>query len=214
MISAPGRVVRCNAVSDDSAQADAATDAARRRVEEFLAAVERTSVDDLLMVALPLPDPASRARREQKINCAAAIAGRDNLLAEARSRTGALLERGFARRAYEPTWFGLNRGRSLGRSTDRAALFAATDDAAAARVVEDLLEPGLVEDLSWRFEAAAAMRGTAPATNPIVSSPRVGSGRRFVLVVLIAITAGWLLVAEFIATILAWIEPNPPQILF
>jgi hypothetical protein len=187
------------AMSDLSREGGAATNAARRRVDAFLAAVERTSVDDLQMVALPLPDPTARAKRLDTVETAAAAAGRTTMLAEARSRTRALILGAFARRTYDPTWFGLNWGRSLGRSTDRAALLAAADDAAAVTVVEDLIdEPDLIEALAWPFQIAAAMRGTAPATNPNMRTSHAGNGWRVAMIVMVALTFAWGLVGALL----------------
>jgi hypothetical protein len=184
---------------DRVGQVDAATSAARKRVEAFLAAVERTSVDDLQMVALPPPDPTARTDRLDTVVAAAAAAGRTSLLTEARSRTRALILGAFGRRTYDPTWFGLNWGRSLGRSTDRAALLAAADDAAAGTVVEDLIDDaGLLEELTSPFQMAVAMRGTAPATNPNIRTSHAGKGWRVVMVVMLALTFAWELVGELL----------------
>jgi hypothetical protein len=187
------------AMSDLLRDREAATNTARRRIDAFLAAVERTSVDDLQMVALPLPDPTVRAERLDTVEAAAAAAGRTTLLAEARSRTRALILGAFARRTYDPTWFGLNWGRSLGRSTDRAALLAAADDAAAGTVVEDLVEElDLIEALVWPFQIAASMRGTAPATNPNLRTSHAGNRWRVVMVVIVAVTFAWGLVGALL----------------
>jgi hypothetical protein len=195
---------------------DRDTDAAARRVEAFLRAIERTSIDDLLMLALPLPNPEIRRQQLEAVRSAAAAVGRDLLLAQARSRARSLIEDAIARRAYQPTWFGLNWGRSLGRSTDRAALVAAAENAAAAVVVEDVIDAPLLEQLAWPFQTAAAMSGAAPSTNPAVGVRRVGHRQRLLMLVLIGLTAGWLLVGEFIVSVLGWLdwEQRPPMIHF
>ena len=183
---------------------NATSDLARSRVEAFLAGVERTSVDDLIVIALPMPDPTSRGERIALATKIATHAGRAALLAEARTRARALLVAGFARRAYDPTWFGLNWGRSLGRARDRVALVAAAEDAAAGAVVEDLIDATLVDDLAGPFTFAAGMRGSAPAANPILRRSRVGVAGRLAMLVVIALTFSWGLVGELLAVLLAF----------
>lgn len=182
----------------------ATSEPTRARVEAFLAGVERTSIDDLIMLALPMPDPTGRRERLAVATRAATDAGRDALLAEARARVRAVLVDGFARRAYDPTWFGLNWGRSLGRARDRAALVAAAEDAATGAVVEDLIDPALVEDLASPFTSVAGMRGTAPAVNPILGRSRIGLAGRLAMLVVIALTLSWGLAGELLAVLLAF----------
>ena len=181
---------------------------ARERLEMFLDGAERTNIDDLILVALPTPDPQVRARRLAAVTNAATAAGRAALLDEARARARTTIVQGFARRAYDPTWFGLNWGRSLGRSADRAALIAAAEDAAAATVVEDVIDAEIVGDLGRPFQLASSMQGAAPATNPSFGSERVGLPGRLALVLVVGLTLsggiGGLLLA-----ILAWLQSQP-----
>jgi hypothetical protein len=139
---------------------------AAARLEAYLAELGRLSVDDLSMLSLPEPDPDERARLLQAAVDAAAEAGRRETLAEAPGKARDRLFRAYAFRAYEPTWFGLNWGRSLGRADDRARLVAAVEDAAVAAVVGDLLPEDDVAALREPFEIAASMAGAAPDTNP------------------------------------------------
>jgi hypothetical protein len=137
-------------------------------LQAFLAELGRFSVDDLAMVALPEPDPDERAALLQRAVDAAHAADRREELAMAPARAREQLFRAWSRRGYEPTWFGLNWGRSLGRADDRARLVAAVEDAAVAAVMADLLSPEDVGALREPFEIATSMAGAAPASNPIV----------------------------------------------
>jgi hypothetical protein len=145
------------------------------RLAAFLAELARHSVDDLAMVALPEPDPNERAALLQRAVDAAHEAGRREALAAAPARARDALFRSYSRRGYDPTWFGLNWGRSLGRADDRARLVAAVEDAAVAAVVADLLSAEDAAALREPFEIAASMAGASPETNP---STRGSAGRR------------------------------------
>jgi hypothetical protein len=145
-------------------------------LEAFLAELGRLSVDDLAMVALPEPDPEVRAALLQRAVDAAHAAGRRDQLAAAPGRAREQLFRAWSRRGLEPTWFGLNWGRSLGRADDRARLIAAVEDAAVAAVVADLLPEEDVGALREPFDIATSMAGAAPSSNPIIrgSAPQRG----------------------------------------
>src|SRR5262249_40966325 len=84
---------------------------------------------------------------------------------EAADRASAVIVGELSFRGLEPTWFGLNWGRSLARSEDRAALVQAVEDAAMAAVVADLV-PDDAAALAEPFELVASMAGTAPTVNP------------------------------------------------
>jgi hypothetical protein len=146
---------------------------AAERLEGFLARLGRLNVDDLAMIALPEPDPDVRVELLQRAMDAAAAAGRREELAAAPGRARDALVRSYSRRGYEPTWFGLNWGRSLSRPEDRARLIAAVEDAAVAAVVADLLSAEDVAALREPFDIASSMAGAAPSANPIVRGSTV-----------------------------------------
>jgi hypothetical protein len=171
----------------------------------FLAELGRLSVDDLAMVALPEPDPDERAALLQRAVDAAHAADRREELAAAPARAREQLFRAWSRRGYEPTWFGLNWGRSLGRADDRARLIAAVEDAAVAAVVTDLLPEEDVAALREPYEIARSMEGAAPAANPII---RGAVPQRGLVVALLALgiltalaTTGALLVGGAMAAV-------------
>jgi hypothetical protein len=144
---------------------DAVTSPASDPLASFLRELGRLSVDDLAMVALPEPDPDERAGLLQRAVDAAGAAGRREALAVAPGRARDALFRSYSRRGYDPTWFGLNWGRSLGRADDRARLVAAVEDAAVASIVADLLSADDIAALREPFEIAASMAGAGPDTN-------------------------------------------------
>jgi hypothetical protein len=174
----------------------------------FLAELGRYSVDDLSMVALPEPDADERAALLQRAVDAAHAADRRAELAMAPARAREQLFRAWSRRGYEPTWFGLNWGRSLGRADDRARLVAAVEDAAVAAVMADLLSPEDVGALREPFDIATSMAGAAPASNPIIRGS--GPQRGFVAALLglgivgAVLTTGALLVGGAMAGV-AWL---------
>jgi hypothetical protein len=136
------------------------------RLTAFLERIARLSVDDLVVLALPEPDPDERAALLARAEAAAQGAGRLDAFRTAPRRARDAVFRAFAARAYDPTWFGLNWGRSLGRAEDRARLIAAVEDAAVAAVVADLLPDDELAALREPFELAASMTGAGPAANP------------------------------------------------
>ena len=148
------------------------------RVGAFLKALERLAVDDLAVLALPESDPDERIDLLARAITAAEQAGRLDEVRAAPGRAREAVIQAFAFRAYDPTWFGLNWGRSLGRADDRARLLAAVEDAAVAAVVADLLPEDDVVALREPFERISSMAGTAPAANPQIE----GAVRRRALV--------------------------------
>jgi hypothetical protein len=146
------------------------------RLAPFLERLSRLSVDDLAIIALPEPDEPTRRELLQGALDAAEAAGRGAEVRAAPARARDQLLDAFARRAYEPTWFGLNWSRSLGRAADRARLLAAVEDAAVAESVADLLGADDLAALREPFEIASSMGGTAPTSNPRVegAAPRAG----------------------------------------
>jgi hypothetical protein len=166
----------------DRAQAGEGVD----RIAAFLETLSRLAVDDLAVLALPEPDPNERTALRGRAEAAAERAGRLQEVRVAPDRAREALIQAFSFRAYEPTWFGLNWGRSLGRADDRARLLAAVEDAAVAAVVADLLPEDDVVALREPFERVASMAGTAPAANPLIEG---AVGRRALVAALFVLSA-------------------------
>jgi hypothetical protein len=145
------------------------------RLAPFLDRLSRLSVDDLAVLALPEPDPEERAELMARALAVAEPAGRADDLRRAPGRARDAAIGAFSFRGYEPTWFGLNWGRSLGRADDRAHLLAAIEDAAIAEIVADLLGTDDLRLLREPFERAISMSGSASSASPEFSGSR---GRR------------------------------------
>ena len=148
-------------------------DAAADRLDAFLARLDRLSLEDLRLIALPLPDPGERAALLGHVSRAAADAGRTGLVDTARERARSAITIAYDRHLYDPTWIGLNWGRSMGTTKDRLGLVIATEDAAVAAVMADLLDEDTVTTLSEPFEHAAGMVGST--TTPSQSLDRPGA---------------------------------------
>jgi hypothetical protein len=146
--------------------------AAADRLEAFLARLDRLGLEDLRLLALPLPDPTERGALLTEVDRVATEAQRGNLVEEGRRRSREAIFRAYDRHQYDPTWAGLNWGRSLGTSRDRLGLVLAAEDAAVAAVLSDLLDEDTVITLTEPFERAAGMAGST--TTPSLSLDRSG----------------------------------------
>jgi hypothetical protein len=169
------------------------------RVGAFLAGLERLAVDDLAVLALPEPDPDERAALIARAEAAGDEAGRLDEVRAAPGRAREALVQAFSFRGYDPTWFGLNWGRSLGRADDRARLVGAVEDAAVAAAVADILAEDDVAKLREPFERIASMAGTAPAANPQIE--RAGARRAVIAAILVLYAAGAAAVGGAIAAL-------------
>lgn len=158
--------------------------AAADRLDAFLARLDRLALEDLRLLALPLPDPVVRAAVLDEVNRTAATAGRTGLVDEARRRARDAIVIAYDRHMYDPTWAGLNWGRSLGTAKDRLGLTVAAEDAAVAAVMSDVLDEDLVESLAEGFEHAAGMSGAT--TTPSLSLDRPGAQGWLVRIVFVA----------------------------
>lgn len=147
-------------------------EAAADRLEAFLARLDRLSLEDLRLVALPLPAPEERAAMLDVVRGAAIEAGQAPLVEEARRRAREAVTIAYDRHLYDPTWAGLNWGRSLGTTRDRLGLVLAVEDAAIAAVMSDLLDEETIASLTEPFEHAAGMSGAT--TTPSLSLDRPG----------------------------------------
>jgi hypothetical protein len=162
------------------------------RLAAFLDELYHRNLDDLGMIALPEPDPVARGELLARAATAATAAGPDRL-AELRSvpdRVGELTFRSYSFRGFEPSWFGLIWGRSIGRAADRARLVAAVEDAAVAEVVADLLPADDLAGLRESFVIATSMAGAAPGVNPTFTSRRVAGAVAGAWIVAVLLTGG------------------------
>lgn len=141
---------------------------ASERLATFLDHLSHVSVDDLAMVGLAEPDAVARADLLAAARSAVDAGSDDDRAAFAAARAQArdAVVRSFSARSLDPTWFGLNWGRSIGRADDRARLILAAEDAAVAAVVEGLLPSDDVEALREPFVIATSLTGAAPTASP------------------------------------------------
>jgi hypothetical protein len=170
------------------------------RIDGFLERLDRLSVDDLEVLAIePLPS-TEHDRLLDEADAAATAAGRLDELDDAADLAHDSIVRSLSSRGYDPTWFGLNWGRTLTRVGDRAELILAVEDAAIAAVVADLA-PDTADELAARFERLAGMRGSSWAENPEASDRRNPVRVLWVVaaIALASTTIAWLveLVAEY-----------------
>lgn len=122
--------------------------ASRARLEALFATFNRLTPDELAHIGLRREDGPGRAALLETVHAAARAADRSVLLGEARAAAREIVMSRYADGSLHPTWAGLNWGLSQGTIEDRVAIVEALADAAAAAVVEDLVEPSVVEALA------------------------------------------------------------------
>jgi hypothetical protein len=149
-----GRVGRAAGPRADDADAEAA-----RRVAWVLGELEHL---DLNVVVLPPADDALIDAVERARD-AALMAGRHDLLESATRSAREIAMRAFSRSGFSGTWAATEMGASVVRADDRVAAAEAFEAAAAAAVVEDLVDAGIVEVLR---EPTDALRRTTGMPAP------------------------------------------------
>jgi len=92
------------------------------------------------------PDP-TRLAAEERARDAALLAGRDTLLRDATAAARAATIQLFARAGFSGTWAFTETAISVATAGDRVAAAAAFEEAAMAAVVEDLVDPEILEIL-------------------------------------------------------------------
>lgn len=158
-------------------------DAARRPAAAVLLTFDSLSSDDLTRIALPPTDDDIRAARSQAEQ-ASRRAGREVDLAAVRAEAAELVLRRFGATQFDPTFLGLNWGRSQGPTDQRVAVAEAIADAASAELLDDVLDRRTAEVLRWRSEllvgahldvpdsgsSAAALTSSHPAVRWIAAA--------------------------------------------
>lgn len=132
--------------------------AARDRLRAFFAEVNRLTPDELARIGYSMPPDAARQPLLQAIDEAAARTGRVALVGEARDVAREAVLYRYAVGTYRPTFIALNWGISSGSIADRVAIAETLADAAAAAVVEDVLDPEVASALALE---AASITGLA-----------------------------------------------------
>lgn len=134
--------------------------AARQRVDAFLQDLDHVGIEDVGLVSLPAGDTAGRTPARQAAVSACDQAGLGPCLADAREQARTRVIRMYDRNSYQPTWAGLNWGRSLGTVEDRVAIAAAIEDAAIGTVALDVAPPDVVETLLEPMRLVVALHPT------------------------------------------------------
>jgi hypothetical protein len=137
--------------------------AAMARLQALFVRLDRLTVDDLGRIALSARDEERQAALRAEASRAAAASGRTALLVEAVEAARETVLRRFGEGIYRPTFAGLNWGISMGPAESRIAIVEAIEDAAAAAVVQDVLDPDVYEELSLDADHLVALaRGGPP----------------------------------------------------
>lgn len=121
---------------------------AHARLEALFAGFDRLTPDELAHIGLVRRDDGHRRVLEQHVEGAARSADRAQLVGEARDRARETVVRRYSEGGLHPTWIGLNWGLSQGTVADRVAIVEALEDAAAAAVLEDVLDPAVATELA------------------------------------------------------------------
>jgi hypothetical protein len=150
---------------------------ARPLAVDVLRAFESLSSDDLTRLALPRSDDDIRAARGEAEK-EARRSGREADLAAVRAEAVDLVLERFGATQYDPTFLGLNWGRSQGPTDQRVAVAEAVADAASAALLGDVLDRDSAEVLRWRYELLVGAHRATPdsgssaaaltSTNPFV----------------------------------------------
>jgi hypothetical protein len=156
------------------------------RLEAFLHELDRTTLADLEVLALPEQDPELRAGLLVRVAAAAAEGPDDVDVDGTRDGVRELMLRRLSADTYRPTWAGLNWVASPMRTEDRIRLMVAVEDAAVAALLEDRLDPDDVAALREPFAIASSMAGSG-----ITGVPDLRGGRSVAApVAAIGLTAG------------------------
>ena len=106
---------------------------------------------------MPHDGAAERTPAREAAAAACVAAGLGPLLDATREKARTRVIRMYDRNMYQPTWAGLNWGRSLGTVEDRVAVAAAVEDAAIGTVAADVATADEVETLLEPMRLLAAM---------------------------------------------------------
>ena len=135
--------------------------AARERVDEIFAAIDRLSPDQLWGVVIGARDMDERARSLATLEAAVAARRRDELLDDARATIRDVLH-GRVAAAHPVGTYGITIT-SGSRVEDRVAISLAIDDAVSVAVAEDLIEPDMAARLA---DPGRALLGLDPTARP------------------------------------------------
>jgi hypothetical protein len=136
---------------------DADERAARDRLATLFQAINRLSPDELAGIGFRPAPPEERQPLLDAVAAAAEASGREALVEEARVDARRAVIGRYAAGMLHPTFIALNWGLSQGTVEDRIAIAETLADAAAAAVVEDVLDPEVAAALALDAEAITGM---------------------------------------------------------
>lgn len=142
-----------------------AVHAARARVDRFLIEVSKLPTERLRLFAV-VPADADRHRQiVDDVEAAAMGHGFWDSLAEILADTNDWVLRRYADRGYDPTFIGLNWGRSPGTAGDRAVVAGSLREAVAALFLAPIIPDEWVDELlgGWGDIAEASRHDREPA---------------------------------------------------
>lgn len=137
---------------------DASLIAAEERLDRFLRQLQRLGAEDYERLSIPDAATQARALARSVALRTAADRGLDAIVADGLRRSRDVVLEAFVGDQYQPTWFGLNWGRSTGRVSDRAAVVEAVTDASIAAAMEGVIDQGLIDQLKASFDTVASLR--------------------------------------------------------
>jgi len=158
------------------------------RVDQFLAELDHVGIEDVGFVSMPVADTAARAPARSDAVAAAEEAGLGPYLVETRDKARARVVRMYDRNAYQPTWAGLNFGRSLGAVEDRVAVAAAVEDAAIGTVAMGVADADVVEELLEPMRLLIAMHPDETPRSPFAGTRWTARTGAVLFLVFVAIT--------------------------
>lgn len=132
---------------------------ARARLERLFEGFNRLTPDELARIGYRSAHGDEHDELMDAVDDAANRTGRRELVDEARWRAGEAVMRRYAEGTLHPTWVALNWGLSQGTVEDRVAIVEALADAAAAVVVEDVLDPEVAAALGQDAEQVLGLAG-------------------------------------------------------
>ncbi len=144
----------------------AAVQAARERVDRFLVEVSKLPADRLRLFAVNAADADLHRQVLDAVELTAIERGLRKPLAEILADVNAWVLRRYADRGYDPTFIGLNWGRSPGTAGDRAIVATSLREAVTAIVMAPLIAEDSVDELlgGWSEVAEASRHDREPAS--------------------------------------------------
>jgi hypothetical protein len=144
----------------------AAVEAARKRVDRFLVEVSKLPADRLRLFAVDAADADLHRRIVDDVEETAIARGLREALAEILADVNEWVLRRYADRGYDPTFIGINWGRSPGTAGDRAMVAASLREAVTAIFMAPLIPEDWVDELlgAWADVAEASRHAREPAS--------------------------------------------------